>query len=278
MELEKTGKAGTPAVLLLTDRVPEDTLIAMKGLEKNYTLLAAPADAPAEELEAALLAETGGLLWGAYGLHAGGDALLRLLARDRVRIRTAVLEGAFTMPEILPDPRKTRVICWIGGKDKAAKKSWQGLGERVAPVDSLTVKKLPKKESLLSFRPDVAAAQLKKAFGTAVCVQRSCELDQSPERVWRYLREYPAYRERSLLTSHRPVERMEEARIQLLEGSSDKLTLWIHATHVEERDGKTLCIDRIELEAGKRNAAARPLAELYLALLQLQRARGLKKS
>ena len=278
MELDKSGRSGTPAVLLLTDRAPEETLTALKGLGKDYTLLAAPADAPVQELEAALLGETGGLLWGAYGLHAGADSLLRLLSRGRLRIRAAVLEGAFTMPETLPDPRKTRVICWVGGKDKAAKKAWQGLGERVSPVDSLTVKKLPKKESLLSFRPDIAAAQLTKAFGTAVCVQRRIVLEQSPDRVWQHLREYPAYRERGILTKHQPVERVEEARIQLLQGSSDKLTLWIHATHVEERDGKTVCIDRIELEAGKLNTAAKPLAELYLTLLQLQRARGLKKS
>ena len=278
MEFERSGNAGAPAVLLLTDRPPAETLEKLPGLEKDYCLLAAPADTAAEALEAALLRETDGLVWGAYGLHAGADALLRLLSRGRVRVRTAVLEGAFAMPDTPPDPRNCRVICWIGGRDKAAKKSWQDYGHSASPADSLTIKKLPKKESLLSYRPDVAAQQLKKAFGTAVCVRRVSTLEHSPEQVLRFLEENPFYRERSVLTKIRPVERIHESGLQLLQGSSDKLSVWIHATRVDRQDGKTVCVDRIELEAGRLNAAAKPLAELYLTLLQLHRAHCLKKS
>ncbi len=278
MELEKAGKSGAPAVLLLTDRPPAEAVAGLPGLEKRYCLLAAPADAEIIELEKALLAETDGLIWGAYGLHAGADALLRLLSRGRVRVRTAVLEGAFTLPETPPDPKNCKVICWMGSKDKAAKKAWQSYGQTVAPTDSLTIKKLPKNESLPAYRPDVAADRLKKAFGTAVCVRRVSVLDQEPARVWRHIWENPAYRERSLLTRVKPTERIDESGLQLMQGSSDKLSVWVHATRVEEQDGKTVCVDRIELEAGRLNAAAKPLAGLYLALLQIQRARSLKKS
>jgi len=279
MEFEKAGKAGNPAVLLLTEGSPAEIFSALKGLEKEYRLLSAPADTSPAALEDALLRECCGILWGAYGLHAGADILLRLLAGGRVRARTAVLEGAFTLPDSPALPAGGRLICWMGGKDKAAKKSWQDLGEAVSPIDSLTIKKLPKKESLLSFRPDVAADRLKKAFGPGVSVQRTARMARSADRVWTYLCANPPEKELALLRHSEPPVLDEEQRLCLLEGRSDKLRIWVHATRVEALGrGRSVCTDRIDFDAGKLNAVARPLAELYLTLLQFRRERELKEN
>ena len=95
--------------------------------------------------------------------------------------------------------------------------------------------------------------------------------------VWRELCRRPAGRAVSRLTEMAPLRQDDETRTQLLEGRSGKLALWRHAvTLAPLGDDRTECTDQVELDAGKLNAAAKPLAELYLKLLQVQRANGMK--
>jgi len=285
MELHITGKADAPAILLIPDRDMDASALAaaLGALEKDYQLLipSFAADEPDGEISAALESALGqqfaGRIWGAYGLRRGAGLLLALLARGSVRVRTAVLEGAFALPES-PLPRESRYICWKNARDRAAKKSWQALKKQLPGVYSLTMKKMKKGEDLLSLRPDVMAKRLQSAFGAAAVVSRSAVLPQRTDKVWRQLCLHPDKEELARLTEKEPLRRDADNRTQLLEGSGGGLKLWSHWVRLESlgQDG-TICTDQVELDAGRFNALAKPAARLYLGYIQRRRARALRK-
>ena len=105
MELRETGKSGAAVVLLWEDGDSGAAFApVVRALEKTYRVLVpafAPEETPDERVaavEAAILGAYDGRIWGAYGLRRGGEALLALLSRGGVRIRTAIVEGALAVP------------------------------------------------------------------------------------------------------------------------------------------------------------------------------------
>ena len=60
--------------------------------------------------------------------------------------------------------------------------------------------------------------------------------------------------------------------VQILEGRSNRLTLWSHLIRLERADDElTFVTDQVELDAGRLNSLAVPLAGLYLKEQQLRR-------
>ena len=106
MELRETGKPGAAAVLLWPDDGSDAAVFApvVRALEKSCRVLVpgfAPEEPPAARVAAvenALLSRYDGRIWGAYGLRGGGGAVLSLLSRGTVRVRTCVVEGAVEVP------------------------------------------------------------------------------------------------------------------------------------------------------------------------------------
>ena len=275
MDLSVIGKAGAPEVLLLGGAE------ALRPLEKRYCLLLPVFDEESrdeklEALERELLLHHGGRIRGIYAL--GGDAglALRLLARGRVRVGTVVLEGDFELPEDLP-PLDSAVTVWYRKKDKAAKKRGDALRELASPLSTLAMKKLPKGMSLSDIRPDLAVLRLEKTYGGGVSVTRAAMVPGSAEEVWRDLCLSPSA-DRVFLSQMEPIRCEDEALSQLVEGSSKHLKRWSHLIRLESADeGLTYVTDQVELDAGKLNALALPLTELYLKVLQLRRSAAMKK-
>ena len=142
MDFHTFGKPGNPAVLL----IPGGGLSwgelrgALKPLESDYFLIL-PAFDPgqsvseqADALEACLLRDFAGRIWGAYGLREGGAPLLTLLERGGVRLRTAVLDGT-SVPEPPADltGAGARLVYWLGSRDRAAGKSRKALKRPCPP-------------------------------------------------------------------------------------------------------------------------------------------------
>lgn len=281
MELHTRGKSGNPAVLLLpgAGTEPETVFSALSGLEKSYCLLL-PVFAPGEEganradaLEKRLLRDCAGRIWGAYGLRGGADTLLSLFSRGTVRVRTLILEGAFTPPPAVPAAE--RIVCWMGSKDKAAKKAWKALEAQVSPLSTLTMKKLKKEQDLMSLRPDIMVKQLKKTLGKAVIVTRDRVISQSADTVWRQLSRSAETQDAAVLQSANAPHIDDERRTVILEGTSPRLKHWSHLTRVEALGlNRAVCTDQVELDAGALNFAAKPLAGLYLSRVQRRRARA----
>lgn len=279
MELRSVGKKDRPAVLLLAGKAwePDDLAAALKDLKKHYRLLIPVfeaeenAGARLPELEDALAEECVGTLWGAYGLSDGAGELMSLLSRERLRIRTPVVEGAFPLPEELPaDPGVLR--CWTGARDKAGKKTLEALRARGGHVAALTLKKLPKGKDTLSYCPGIAAAQMKKAFGEAVCVSRTSVLPAGREQVWRLLRSGPDVRESSRLERAEPLRADEPEGILIYEGSSRVLPVWSHVIRLEPTGkGLTRCTDQILFRAAENNNGMKRSVRRYLIYLQLVR-------
>lgn len=272
MELNVSGKADAPEVLLLSGSE------ALRALEKRYRLLLPVFDPETDEaerldaLETALRREHGGRIRGLYAAGEDAPTALRLLSRGRVRVRTTVLEGAFALPEGLASPLPGQVVYWFRQKDKAAGKVRDALRGLAAPLSTLAMKKLPKGMRLMDRRPDMAAAQLAKVFGEGVTVTRSAMIPGSVESVWRRLCLSPAGGETALLTQLDPIRCEDADHVQILEGRSNRLTLWSHLIRLERADDElTFVTDQVELDAGRLNSLAVPLAGLYLKEQQLRR-------
>lgn len=283
MELMSKGKNTAPAVLLLPGdgREPEEVLGALKAMGKPYRLLVPVFDPGegTEALEEALMRECAGRLWGAYGLGSGADMLLELVARGRIRIRSWVTEGPVSLPEDPIPPASGKGWSWNRAKDKAGAQSLTALRERYADVNSLTLKKLPKKKTTLEHCPKFAAGRMEKTFGRAVCVSRSTTIDMPMDALWARLRDRHLRSEFARLSSRLPVEMDDGEHRLILEGQGDSMELWSHMIRLEPgEDGATVCTDQILMSPrGKKGPSARTL-KLYLLWAQLSRSLEVKRS
>ena len=280
MELHAIGKKDRPPVLVLPGegRTAEETAAALKKLKKSYRVLIGDL-AGAEELpalEEALRQEGCGALWGAYGLDKGAEELLGLLERDRLDIRTRVVEGRFVPPEEAPAGDE-RIRCWTGKKDKEGKAALEALRARGWQASALTLKKLPKGESTLSYCPGTAAAQLKKAFGEAECVCRTVVFPFGMEPVWALLEQRPDPREAARLDRSEGLRRDEAKRTLLYQGSGGAMPVWVHRITLEAVDeGHTRVTDRICFRAGNKKFK-KSTVKNYLLRLTLERLLALLK-
>ena len=272
MDLKLIGKPGAPEVLLLSGAE------ALQPLAKKYCLLLpvfGEENTPQERLaalERALIREHGGRVRGLYALGEDAALALRLLHHGNVRVRVTVLEGAFALPEELSAPLPGPVHYWFRKKDKAAQRTRDALKNLAAPLSTVAMKKLPKGMALMDRRPDMALKRLEKAFGGGVTVTCSAMLPGSAESAWREICLSPAGGETLLLTHIEPIRCEDADHVQILEGSSKHLPLWSHLIRLESADRDlTFRTDQIELDAGRLNALAKPLAALYLKEQQLRR-------
>ena len=277
MELITTGKDAAPAVLLLPGdgRTPEDVLGALKPMSKKYRLLL-PVFGPGEGMEAleeALQRQCAGRLWGAYGLGSGADMLLELIARGRVRVRSWVTEGPVSPPEDPVARDHGKGWSWIRAKDKAAAQSLAALREKYADVNSLTMKKLPKKKSTLEHCPKFASGRMEKSFGTAVSVSRSTVIDMPVDELWAKLRDRHLRSEIARLRSRLPVEMDDGEHRLILEGAGDSMELWSHMIRLEPgEEGATVCTDQILMRPVGKKGLTVSAVKLYLLCAQLSRA------
>ncbi len=279
MELTVCGRAELPAVLLLppAETSGEELCRRLTALEGQYRLVWPAGPGSAEELKAALARAGAERLWGAYGLREGATLLLELLA-EGASVRTAVVEGPFSLPSRSLRDFAGVLVCWKGGKNKKAQKSWEALKKDVPGLRSLTLGKLKKKQDYLSLRPDLMAKRLAATFGAARTVRLTETLPRTPETVWRELCRRPAGRAVSRLTEMAPLRQDDETRTQLLEGRGGKLSLWRHSVALAPLgDDRTECVDQVELDAGKLTPAAAVLAKLYLRREQKRRRNALRR-
>ena len=282
MELKTMGKDASPAVLLLPGEgiEPEAVLAALKTMGRRYRLLLPvfdPGEGP-EALEDALLRECAGRLWGAYGLGSGADMLLRLIARGKVRVRSWVTEGPVALPEEPLPERPGRGWSWIRAKDKAGERSLAALREACGGVASMTMKKLPKKKSTLSYCPKFAVGRMEKSFGSAVSVSRSARISAPAASLWSELNEGPIQKEIARLREMLPVEKDEARHVLILEGKGERTELWSHLIRLEsDEDGVTICTDQILMQPRGKAAPAVWSVKLYLAYIQLCRSLSARK-
>lgn len=285
MEMRTYGKPDAPAVLLLGDDAFPDALADIpEGLEKNYCLLvpafdaAETADLRREALESHLLELFAGRIRGAYGLRGGATLLLSLLSHGRVRIGVSVLEGAFSLPEEPLGSGAGQIHCWVNAKDKAAAAAKKALAKQVSTLSTLTMKKLRPEQCFADVRPDLMIKRLNAAFGPGVTVTVSTVFPQSAERVWADVSAHPAGSAVTRITQTEPLQRCDGERVLVFNGKSGVLKRWSRLTRLESLGGDgAILTDQVELDAGKLNALAKPLAALYLKALHARRRRALKK-
>lgn len=285
MELRVTGKAGAAAVLLWPDTAANvsDYAPVVRTLEKSCRVLM-PVFAPEETenertaaVESALLALHDGRIWGAYGLRTGGSAVLALLAHGKLRVRTAVVEGAVNVPQGI-EMYSGVLVHWKGSRDKAAEKSWERLHKAFPALRSLTLRKLKAGQDVVSIRPDIMAKRLLKVFGSAGTVRVSTLVPHSAARVWRQLNRRPAGKALGRLQTMQPLRRTDEDRTQIIEGSAKGIPLWSHMTRVEPcGEYGAVCVDQVEISAGKLTPAAVRAAKIYLKAVQKNRNRQMRK-
>lgn len=283
MELRTVGKKNLPPVLFMPgddcDRRAAEA--ALRALKREYRLLIPDfeeGDGP-DALAEALLRDRAEALWGAYGLNDGAEELLALLDRDALEIRTRVVEGRFTLPGEAPPAGDGRIRCWTGYRDKEGKRSLEALRSQGWQAASLTLKKLPRGKSFLSYCPGAAAAQLKKAFGAAVSVRRSAVLPAGMERVWRLLGESPEAEEAARLDRAEPLRRDEEKRTLLYQGSGAGLPVWFHLIRLEAEDPRrTRCTDLVFFRAAAGSPVTKRAVSSYLLRLHILRLLALLRS
>lgn len=285
MELRETGKNGAAVVLLWADDGTDAAFAPIiRTLEKTYRVLV-PVFAPEETtgervaaVEAAILRTCDGRIWGAYGLRRGGDAILTLLSRGNMRIRTAIVEGALTVPTQGLGDCSAAIIHWKGSRDKGAKKTWEELHREIPALRSLTLRKLKAGQDFVSVRPDLMAKRLAKSFGAAGVVRVSSLVPHSAARAWRQLNRRPAGKALGRLQTMRPLRRTDEDRTQIIEGTAKGVPLWSHMTHIEPcGERSAVCVDQVEIAAGFLTPAAVRFTEIYLKAVQNRRKRQMRK-
>lgn len=286
MELRETGKPGAAAVLLWPDDGLDAAVFApvVRALEKSCRVLVpgfAPEEPPAARVAAvenALLSRYDGRIWGAYGLRGGGSAILSLLSRGTVRVRTCVVEGAVDVPAQGLREFSGTLFHWKGSRDKGAGKSWEALHKAFPALRSLTLRKLKAGQNVVSIRPDIMAKRLLKAFGSAGIVRVCTRVPHSASRVWRLLNRRPAGKAIGRLRTMQPLRRTDEDRTQIIEGAAKGIPLWSHMTRVEPcGEYGAACVDQVEISAGKLTPVAMRIAEIYLKAVQKSRNRQMRK-
>lgn len=285
MELRETGKSGAAVVLLWEDGDSGAAFApVVRALEKTYRVLVpafAPEETPDERVaavEAAILGAYDGRIWGAYGLRRGGEALLALLSRGGVRIRTAIVEGALAVPAQGLKNYSGTLVHWKGSRDKGAKKTWETLRRNVPALRSLTLRKLKVEQDFVSIRPDLMAKRLAKAFGSAGTVRVSTLVPHSAARAWRQLNRRPAGKALGRLQTMLPLRRTDEDRTQIIEGTAKGVPLWSHMTRIESCGERgAVCVDQVEIAAGPFTPAAMRFAEIYLKAVQKSRKRQMRR-
>ncbi len=286
MELRETGKPGAAAVLLWPDDGSDAAVFApvVRALEKSCRVLVpgfAPDEPPAARVAAvenALLSRYDGRIWGAYGLRGGGGAVLSLLSRGTVRVRTCVVEGAVEVPAQGLREFSGTLFHWKGSRDKGAEKSWEALHKAFPALRSLTLRKLKAGQNVVSIRPDIMAKRLLKAFGSAGTVRVCTRVPHSASRVWRLLNRRPAGKAIGRLRTMQPLRRTDEDRTQIIEGAAKGIPLWSHMTRVEPcGEHSAACVDQVEISAGKLTPVVMRIAEIYLKAVQKSRNRQMRK-
>ena len=286
MELRETGKPGAAAVLLWPDDGSDAAVFApvVRALEKSCCVLVpgfAPDEPPAARVAAvenALLSRYDGRIWGAYGLRGGGSAILSLLSRGTVRVRTCVVEGAVEVPAQGLREFSGTLFHWKGSRDKGAEKSWEALHKAFPALRSLTLRKLKAGQNVVSIRPDIMAKRLLKAFGSAGIVRVCTRVPHSASRVWRLLNRRPAGKAIGRLRTMQPLRRTDEDRTQIIEGAAKGIPLWSHMTRVEPcGEYGAACVDQVEISAGKLTPVVMRIAEIYLKAVQKSRNRQMRK-
>ena len=286
MELRETGKPGAAAVLLWPDDGLDAAVFApvVRALEKSCRVLVpgfAPEEPPAARVAAvenALLSRYDGRIWGAYGLRGGGSAILSLLSRETVRVRTCVVEGAVEVPAQGLREFSGTLFHWKGSRDKGAEKSWEALHKAYPALRSLTLRKLKAGQNVVSIRPDIMAKRLLKAFGSAGIVRVCTRVPHSASRVWRLLNRRPAGKAIGRLRTMQPLRRTDEDRTQIIEGAAKGIPLWRHMTRVEPcGEYGAACVDQVEISAGKLTPVVMRIAEIYLKAVQKSRNRQMRK-
>lgn len=285
MELRETGKSGAAVVLLWEDGGMDAAFAPLlRALEKTYRVLVpafTPEETPGERVaavEAALLGAYDGRIWGAYGLRSGGDAILSLLSRGGVRVRTAIVEGALSVPAQGLKEYPGTLIHWKGSRDKGAKKTWETLHREVPALRSLTLRKLKAGQDFVSVRPDVMAKRLAKTFGSAGTVRVSTLVPHSAARAWRQINRRPAGKALSRLQTMLPLRRTDEDRTQIIEGTAKGVPLWSHMTRIEPCGERgAVCVDQVEIAAGPLTPAAMRVTEIYLKAVQKSRKRQMRR-
>ena len=267
MKLENWGTADKGAVLLLTGErfTPAQVREALPGLEKRYhVLVSSGTGASPEELFDALRCAGVVRLWGAYGLEAGADALLAFLAAGSMEVRTAVTEGCFSLPAASLAEYPGTLICWKGGRDKPAEKSWKALKAQRPGLRSLTLDKLKKGQTYLSRRPDLMEKRLTATFGDVSALQVTDVFLGSEKEVWQFFSgetgsDFPLLRELA------PPREDEARHIRIREGRGEDIPFWNRRLELERAgDGAVKCVDQVEYSAGKRQGRIRRLGERYL--------------
>lgn len=286
MELRETGKPGAAAVLLWPDDGLDAAVFApvVRALEKSCRVLVpgfAPEEPPAARVTAvenALLSRYDGRIWGAYGLRGGGSAILSLLSRGTVRVRTCVVEGPVDVPAQGLREFSGTLFHWKGSRDKGAGKSWEELHKAYPSLRSLTLRKLKAGQNVVSIRPDIMAKRLLKAFGSAGIVRVYTRVPHSASRVWRLLNRRPAGKAIGRLRTMQPLRRTDEDRTQIIEGAAKGIPLWSHMTRVEPcGEYGAACVDQVEISAGKLTPVVMRIAEIYLKAVQKSRNRQMRK-
>lgn len=286
MELRETGKPGAAAVLLWPDDGLDAAVFApvVRALEKSCRVLVpgfAPEEPPAARVAAvenALLSRYDGRIWGAYGLRGGGSAILSLLSRGTVRVRTCVVEGPVDVPAQGLREFSGTLFHWKGSRDKGAGKSWEALHKAYPALRSLTLRKLKAGQNVVSIRPDIMAKRLLKAFGSAGIVRVYTRVPHSASRVWRLLNRRPAGKAIGRLRTMQPLRRTDEDRTQIIEGAAKGIPLWSHMTRVEPcGEYGAACVDQVEISAGKLTPVVMRIAEIYLKAVQKSRNRQMRK-
>ena len=286
MELRETGKPGAAAVLLWPDDGLDAAVFApvVRALEKSCRVLVpgfAPEEPPAARVAAvenALLSRYDGRIGGAYGLRGGGSAILSLLSRGTVRVRTCVVEGPVDVPAQGLREFSGTLFHWKGSRDKGAGKSWEALHKAYPALRSLTLRKLKAGQNVVSIRPDIMAKRLLKAFGSAGIVRVYTRVPHSASRVWRLLNRRPAGKAIGRLRTMQPLRRTDEDRTQIIEGAAKRIPLWSHMTRVEPcGEYGAACVDQVEISAGKLTPVVMRIAEIYLKAVQKSRNRQMRK-
>ena len=282
MELKVTGALNAGTVLFWPDEAGDAALFEslLHMAETKYRVLVpicASENSLNDEiaaLERVLLNEFGGQLWGAYGLRSGGSAVLLLLSRGNVRVHTAIVEGAVSVPPTGLEIYGETLVCWKGSKDKQAAKFWEALRAVCPAVRSLTMKKLKAGKTFFSVRPDLMFQKLEKTIGTVGTVCTEEKVRRCPEDVWEHLCDNARKKEQKGCKT----AQIKGKFTQTVEGSGKGVKLWSCTTHAEPfGENGTICREWVGISAGKLTPLAVPLAKIYLQGTQKLRNRQISK-